>query len=140
MLPNHKNILNVVPPNKRFFNKRTENFIFQITHKQNSVYSGATNLMYVAAVEHQKVTFIISIHTYFGTAFLCQCMCIWKIHVEIVTTVYIKICMIQFLRDQMSSITSNLYEGILKTNESHINHITPIVPCKTALIQLGKDL
>ena len=36
MLPNHKNIINVAPPNERFFNK-IQNFIFEITHKQNSV-------------------------------------------------------------------------------------------------------
>ena len=37
MLPNHKNTINVAPPNKRFFNKRIQNFIFQINHQQNSV-------------------------------------------------------------------------------------------------------
>ena len=40
----------------------------------------------------------------------------------------------------MSSISSDLYEEILKSNKSHANHITQIVPCKTALIQLAKDL
>ena len=46
VLPNHKNTINVAPRNKRFFNKRIQNFIFQINHKQNSV-RGA-NLVHVA--------------------------------------------------------------------------------------------
>ena len=54
-------------------------------------------------------------------------------------TLYFKICMIQFLRDWMSSITLDLYEEILKPNKSHTNHLTQIVLCKTALIQLEKD-
>ena len=48
--------------------------------------------------------------------------------------------MIRFLKDRMSSITSDMYEEILKSNKSHANHIIQIVPCKTALIQLEKDL
>ena len=40
----------------------------------------------------------------------------------------------------MSSITSDLYEEILKPNQSHTNRIIQIVPCKTALTQLEKDL
>ena len=40
----------------------------------------------------------------------------------------------------MSSITSDLCEEILKLNKSHTNDIIKIVPCKTALIQLKKDL
>ena len=44
--------------------------------------------------------------------------------------------MIQFLKDQMSSIPSDLYEEILKLNKSHANCIIQIIPRKTALIQL----
>ena len=55
-------------------------------------------------------------------------------------TFLIKICTMQFLRDWMSSITSDLYEEILKLNKSHANNIIQIVLCKTALIQLEKDL
>ena len=44
MLPNHKNIINILPPNLRFFNKRIQNFVFQMIHKQNSVY-GSANLL-----------------------------------------------------------------------------------------------
>ena len=42
--------------------------------------------------------------------------------------------MIRFLKDRMSSISSDLYEEILKliTNR-HTNRIIEIVPCKTAL-------
>ena len=40
----------------------------------------------------------------------------------------------------MSSITSDLYEEILKPNKSHTNCIIKIFLCKTALIQLEKDL
>ena len=53
---------------------------------------------------------------------------------------YIKICMIGFLKDWMSSISSDLYEEILKPSKSHTNRIIQIVPCKTALLQLEKDL
>ena len=42
--------------------------------------------------------------------------------------------MIRFLKDRMSSISSDLYEEILKPNKSHTNCIIQIVPCKTALI------
>ena len=42
--------------------------------------------------------------------------------------------MIQFLKDRMSSISSDLYEEILKSNKSHTNRITQIAPCKTAFI------
>ena len=52
----------------------------------------------------------------------------------------IKICMIRFLKDRMISISSDLYEEILKPDMSHTNRIIQIVPCKTALIQLEKDL
>ena len=48
--------------------------------------------------------------------------------------------MIQFLKDWMSSISSDLYEEILKPNKSHTNCIIKIVLCKTALIQFEKDL
>ena len=48
--------------------------------------------------------------------------------------------MIRFLKERMSSISSDLYEEILKPNKSHTNRIIKIVPCKTALIQLEKDL
>ena len=58
----------------------------------------------------------------------------WKI----VTTFCIKICMIRFLKDRMSSISSDLYEEILKPNKSHTNRIIQIVPCKTALTVLCK--
>ena len=39
----------------------------------------------------------------------------------------------------MSSISSDLYEEILKLNKSHTNLIIQIVLCKTVLIQLEKD-
>ena len=55
-------------------------------------------------------------------------------------TFCIKICMIRFLKDRMSSITSDLYEEISKSNKSHTNHIIQIVLCKSPLIQLEKDL
>ena len=42
--------------------------------------------------------------------------------------------MIQFLKDMISSISSDLYDEILKPNKSHTNRIIQIVPCKTALI------
>ena len=48
--------------------------------------------------------------------------------------------MIGFLKDWMSSISSDLYEEILKPSKSHTNRIIQIVPCKTALLQLEKDL
>ena len=41
--------------------------------------------------------------------------------------------MIRFLKDRMSSISSDLYEEILKPNKSHTNRIIQIVPCKTTL-------
>ena len=62
------------------------------------------------------------------------------VYCKIMATFCIKICMIRFLKDQMSSITSDLYQEILKLNKSHTNCITQIVLCKTALIQLEKDL
>ena len=40
--------------------------------------------------------------------------------------------MIRFLKDRMSSISSDLYEEILKLNKSHTNCIIQIAPCKTA--------
>ena len=48
--------------------------------------------------------------------------------------------MIQFIKDWMSPISSDLYEEILKPNQSHTNHAIQINPCKTTLIQLEKDL
>ena len=53
-------------------------------------------------------------------------------HYKIMATFCIKICMIQFLKDQMSSIPSDLYEEILKLNKSHANCIIQIIPCKLA--------
>ena len=41
--------------------------------------------------------------------------------------------MIRFLKDRMSSISSDLYEEILKPIKSHTDRIIEIVPCKTAL-------
>ena len=41
--------------------------------------------------------------------------------------------MIQFLKDRMSSVSSDLYEEILKPNKSHTNRIIQIVSRKTAL-------
>ena len=37
------------------------------------------------------------------------------------------------LKDSMSSISSDLYEEILKPNKSHINRIIQIVPCNGGL-------
>ena len=48
--------------------------------------------------------------------------------------------MIRFLKDRISSVSSDLYEDILKTNKSHTHCIIQIVPCKTALIKYEKDL
>ena len=48
--------------------------------------------------------------------------------------------MIQYLKGQISYITSHLYEDILKPNKSHTNCIIQIVLSKTALNQLEKDL
>ena len=48
--------------------------------------------------------------------------------------------MIQFLKDRISSVSSDLYENILKTNKSHTYRIIQIVPCKTDLIKYEKDL
>ena len=48
-------------------------------------------------------------------------------------------CMIRFLKNWMSSISSDLYEEILKLNKSHTNRIIQVVLCNTALIQLEKD-
>ena len=42
--------------------------------------------------------------------------------------------MTQFLKDRISSISSDLYEEILKPNKSHTNRIIQIVPCNTPLI------
>ena len=39
--------------------------------------------------------------------------------------------MARFLKDRMSSVSSDLYEETLKPNKSHINRIIQIVPCKT---------
>ena len=38
----------------------------------------------------------------------------------------------RFLKDRMSSISSDLHEEILKLNKSYVNRIIEIVPCKTA--------
>ena len=40
--------------------------------------------------------------------------------------------MIRFLKDRMNSISSDLYEEIVKPAKSHTNRIIQIVPCKTA--------
>ena len=48
--------------------------------------------------------------------------------------------MARFLKDGMSSVTSDSYEEILKPYESHTNRIIQIFPCRTTLIQLEKDL
>ena len=48
--------------------------------------------------------------------------------------------MIRFLKDRISSVSSDLYEDILKTNKSHTHYIIQIVECKTALIKYEKDL
>ena len=42
--------------------------------------------------------------------------------------------MVRFLKDGMSSISSHLYEEILKLSKSHRNRIKQIVRCKTALM------
>ena len=55
-------------------------------------------------------------------------------------TFFIKICAIGFLRHWMSSITSDLYQEILKPNKCDINRFIQIVSCKNALIQLEKVL
>ena len=54
-------------------------------------------------------------------------------------TFCIEMWMIQFLKDQMSSVFSDLYE-MKKLNKSHKSYYAKIVLCKTALIQLEKDL
>ena len=56
-----------------------------------------------------------------------------RVNCKIITTFCIKICVIRYLKDRMSSISSNFYEGILKLNKSHTNRIIQIVSCKTAL-------
>ena len=45
--------------------------------------------------------------------------------------------MIQFLKDRMSSISSDLYEEILKPNNSHTNWIIQIILCKTTFKKTG---
>ena len=40
--------------------------------------------------------------------------------------------MIRFLKDKMSSVSSDLYEEVLKPNKSHTNRIIQIVLSKTA--------
>ena len=47
--------------------------------------------------------------------------------------------MIRFLKDSMSSISSDLYEGILKPNKSHTNRIIQIVLCKTAFTKASSN-
>ena len=44
--------------------------------------------------------------------------------------------MIRFLKDRMSSISSDLYEEISKLNQSHTNRIIQIVSCMTVLTQM----
>ena len=46
-----------------------------------------------------------------------------RVNWKIVTTFRIKICMIRFLKDRMSSIPSDLHEEILKPNKSHTSRI-----------------
>ena len=41
--------------------------------------------------------------------------------------------MIQFLKDKMSSISSDFYKEILEPNKVHTNCIIEIIPCKTTL-------
>ena len=48
--------------------------------------------------------------------------------------------MIRFLKDRMSSISSDLYEKTLKPNKSHTNRIIQIVSCKTTLINTYKTI
>ena len=48
--------------------------------------------------------------------------------------------MTRFLKDKVSSVFSDLHEGILKPNKSHTNRITQIVPCKTALKSRVKQI
>ena len=56
-------------------------------------------------------------------------------------TFCIEMWMIQFLKDQVSSIFPDLYEmKRLNKYESNKSYDTKIVLCKTALIQLEKDL
>ena len=47
--------------------------------------------------------------------------------------------MIGFLKDRMSSVSSDLYEDTCKPNKSHTNRIIQIVSCKTALIYVSID-
>ena len=60
--------------------------------------------------------------------------------IRLIWTCRLRNCMIRFLKDQVSSMSSELYEEILKPNKSHTNRIIQIFPCKIALIQLEKDL
>ena len=53
-----------------------------------------------------------------------------RVNCKIVTPFGIKFCMIRFLKDRMSTISSELYEKILKPNKSHTNRIIQTVPCK----------
>ena len=55
------------------------------------------------------------------------------VNCKIITAFCIKICMIQFLKDRMSSISSDLKEDVLKLNKSHTNRTIQIAPCKTSL-------
>ena len=56
-------------------------------------------------------------------------------------TFCIEMWMIRFLKDRMSSAFSDLYEiKRLNKYDSHKLYYTKIVPCKTALVQLEKDL
>ena len=43
--------------------------------------------------------------------------------------------MIQFFKDRMSSISSDLYEEILKLNKIHTNRIIQIILCNAGLTQ-----
>ena len=45
----------------------------------------------------------------------------------------------RFLKDRMSSISSDLHEEILKLNKSYVNRIIQIIPCKTAFTEAATE-